>query len=177
ESQRLEARESALVRSRLPRLSAGGTYEATSSDILDPWEFGSGFVAFRWDLGTDLQRESDLLEARRLARQNQKRLEDELRGLEDSMAVAYAALEERIRALAVARTAASQAEENLRIRRQQFDVGRSTSDDVLDAETLLTSERAAAASALYQSHVRRAELLRLAGLPPSAELPAGEFHR
>ena len=177
ESQRLEARESALVRSRLPRLAAGGTYEATSSDILDPQEFGSGYVAFRWDLGTDLQRESDLLETRRLAARNKKRLEDELRGLEDSLAVAYAALEERIRALAVARTAATQAEENLRIRRQQFDVGRSTSDDVLDAETLLTSERAAAASALYQSHVRRAELLRLAGLPPSAELPAGEFHK
>jgi outer membrane protein len=170
ERQRLEARESALARTRLPRLSAGGNVEATTSDILQPQEIGSGFVAFRWDLGTDLQRETEIAETRRLAKQNEKRLEEELRGLEDALTVARDALEERLKALDVARGAVGQAEENLRIRRQQFDAGRSTSDDVLDAETLLTSERAAVASALYQSHVRRAELLRLAGLSPSADL-------
>ncbi len=58
-----------------------------------------------------------------------------------------------------------QAEENLRIRQQQFEVGRATSDDVLDANALLALERASVATALYQAHTRRAELQRLMGRP------------
>ncbi len=61
--------------------------------------------------------------------------------------------------------AVEQAEENLRIRRQQFDAGRATSEDVLDADTLLAVQRAALASALYQAHMRRAELQQLMGQP------------
>ena len=41
---------------------------------------------------------------------------------------------ERLAALAIAEQAVGQAEENLRIRRQQFDAGRASSDDVLDAQ-------------------------------------------
>ena len=48
-------------------------------------------------------------------------------------------------------------------RRDQFEVGRATSDDVLDAESLLARERASAANALYQAHARRAELQQLVG--------------
>ena len=58
-----------------------------------------------------------------------------------------------------------QAEENLRIREQQFAVGRATSEDVLDAEALLARQRATRANALYQAHVRRAELEQLTGRP------------
>jgi outer membrane protein TolC len=61
--------------------------------------------------------------------------------------------------------AVAQAEENLRIRRQQFDAGRATSDDVLDATALLAAQRATVATALYQAHTRRAELQALIGLP------------
>jgi len=40
----------------------------------------------------------------------------------------------------------------------QFDVGRATSENVLDAEALVAEERATLAQALYQAHTRRAEL-------------------
>ena len=58
-----------------------------------------------------------------------------------------------------------QAEENRRIRAQQFDVGRATSEDLLDAETLLARQRAALATSRYQAHVRAAELEELIGRP------------
>ena len=59
--------------------------------------------------------------------------------------------------------AVGQAEENLRIRRQQFDAGRASSEDVLDAQALVSNQRALRASALYQAHVRLAELHSLMG--------------
>ena len=86
-----------------------------------------------------------------------------MRALEQSVRATYRSAEERLAALATAQTAVGQAEENLRIRRDQFEVGRATSDDVLDAESLLARERASAANALYQAHARRAELQQLVG--------------
>jgi outer membrane protein TolC len=78
------------------------------------------------------------------------------------------AAEERLAALTSAETAVLQAEENRRIRGQQFDVGRATSEDVLDAEALLAQQRAVLATALYQAHTRRAELQQVMGLPLDA---------
>src|SRR5262249_50272586 len=43
EQQRLEDTETALVRSRLPRVSAGGAVDYTTSGIVQPQQVGSGF--------------------------------------------------------------------------------------------------------------------------------------
>ena len=75
------------------------------------------------------------------------------------------AAQERLSALDTARAAVDQAEENLRIRQQQFDAGRATSEDVLDADALLARQRATLATALYEAHTRRAELQQLMGEP------------
>ena len=75
------------------------------------------------------------------------------------------AAQERLAAYETAQVALGQAEENLRIRQQQFDVGRATSEDVLDAQALLEEQRATLATALYQAHTRRAELQQLMGRP------------
>jgi outer membrane protein TolC len=48
---------------------------------------------------------------------------------------------------------------------RQFDVGRATSEDVLDAQALLEQQRATLATALYQAHTKRAELQQLMGRP------------
>jgi outer membrane protein TolC len=72
---------------------------------------------------------------------------------------------ERLSAFDSATSAVGQAEENLRIRRQQFDAGRATSEDVLDAQALLTRQRAVAVTALYEAHSRRARLQQLMGAP------------
>jgi len=168
EQQRLEDTASALARSRLPRLEGGGHVDWQSSDVLQPQAIGGGFVGFRWDLGTDGRREAQIAEARIQAERNRLTIEGELRELEAAIRRTHRAVEERLAALAAAEAAVGQAEENLRIRTQQFDVGRATSEDVLDAEALLASQRATLASALYQAHTRRAELQQLMGLPLDA---------
>jgi outer membrane protein TolC len=165
EQQRLEATVTALERSRLPRFGAGGAMDYSTSDILTPPQIGSGFVGFNWDLGTDLRREAQIAEARIEAERNKVATERHLRELEAAVRAAQLATAERLAAYATAQAALGQAEENLRIREQQFDVGRAQSDDVLIAERLLAEQRATLASALYQAHTRRAGLQRLMGLP------------
>jgi outer membrane protein len=163
EQQRLEATATALARGRLPRLSGGGTVDYSTTDVLEPRRVGAGFIGFEWDLGTDTRREARIAEARVAADRNRLRIERELRELEQAVRSAHRAVAERLGALATAEAAVGQAEENLRIRQQQFDVGRATSEDVLDAEALLAAQRATLASALYQAQTRRAELQRLMG--------------
>jgi outer membrane protein TolC len=172
EQQRLEETTRALVRGRLPRVSGGGAIDYTTSDIVQPQDVGSGFVGFTWDLGTDTRREAAVAEARVAAERNRVGIERELRELERAVRLTQRALEERLTAFSTAEVAVVQAEENLRIRTQQFDAGRATSDDVLDADAILAAQRAVLASALYQAHTRRAELQQLIGLP--LDLAAGD---
>jgi outer membrane protein TolC len=165
EQQRLEETATALERSRLPRFGGGGAMDYSSSDILSPQQIGSGFVGFTWDLGTDLRREAQIAESRIEAERNQIATERQLRELEAAVRSAQLSAEERLAAYRTAQASLGQAEENLRIREQQFDVGRAQSDDVLIAERLLAEQRSTLATALYQAHTRRAALQRLIGLP------------
>ncbi len=165
EQQRLEESARALVSSRLPRFDAGGAIDYSSATIVQPQRVGSGFVGFTWDLGTDTRREAEIAAARHAAEQNRIAVGRELDEIEAAVRTTQRAAEERLAAAAAAEAGVAQAEENLRIRRQQFDAGRATSDDVLDAEALLAGQRATRAGALYQAHTRRAELQELLGLP------------
>jgi outer membrane protein TolC len=173
EQQRLEAQASSLGRSRLPRFEGGATIDWTNSEVIQPTRIGSGFVGFTWDLGTDGRREAEISAAREAVDRNRVAIEAELRDLEEAVRATQGAAAERLAALASAEAAVGQAEENLRIREQQFGAGRAASEDVLDAEALLTAQRATLASALYQAHTRRAELQQLMGLPLGA-LASGE---
>ncbi|MFN8544372.1 MAG: TolC family protein [Candidatus Binatia bacterium] len=171
EQQRLQEAATALARGRLPRFATGGNVDYSTSDLLQPQRIESGWLGFTWDLGTDGRREAQIAEARIAADRNRLAVEQELRELEAAVRATRRAAAERVAALAAADAAVGQAEENLRIRRQQFQVGRATSDDVLDAERLLAFQRAARASALYQAHTRRAELQQLMGLSLDAAVP------
>jgi outer membrane protein TolC len=165
EQQRLDDVATSLARGRWPRLSAGGTLDYSSAEVVQPQRVESAFVGFNWDFGSDGRREAQIAAARLAADENRIATERELRELETAVRTAQRSVEERLSAYAVAQVAVGQADENLRIRRQQFDAGRATSNDVLDAEALLAVQRATRASALYQAHSRRAELQRLIGLP------------
>jgi outer membrane protein TolC len=173
EQQRLEASATALSRSRLPRFSGGGSIDHSTTDVVDPKTLGTGFVGFTWDLDTDTRTQARLAEARAAVEQNRIRVERELRELEHAVRSTWGAAAERLAALTTAESAVGQAEENLRIRRQQFDVGRATSDDVLDAQRLLSLQRAVLASARYEAHTRRAELQALMGQPVTGLLADG----
>lgn len=177
EQQRLDATATALARSRLPRFSGGGSVDESNSEIVEPTLIGAGFVGFEWDLGTDTRREALIGEARVAAEQNRVRTERELREIEQAVRSTHRAAAERLAALDTSAIAVGQAEENLRIRQQQFDVGRATSDDVLDAAALLAGERATLATARYEAHTRRAELQRLMGRPLDALVAAPATER
>lgn len=161
----LEAELSALERSRFPQFSAGGAMDYSSSNLFEPNQIGSGFVGMRWDLGTDTQREERIGAARLAADENQVELETQLRALEQALRATHRSAEERLAALDTATAAIGQAEENLRIRQQQFAVGRAETRDVLDAQRLLAEQRAVLATALYEAQTRRAELQQLVGEP------------
>ncbi len=165
EQQRLEDTATSLVRSRLPRFAAGGGVDYTSSGLILPQDVSNAYVGMTWDLGTDGRREAQIAEARLQADKNRIAIERDLRELENAVRLAHRAVDERLAALAAAQVAVGQAEENVHIRRQQFDAGRATSEDVLEAQALLTGQRATLATARYQAHARRAELQQLMGLP------------
>jgi len=168
EQQRLEETARSLARSRLPRVSGGGAVDYSSATIVSPQRTESGFLGLTWDLGTDTRREAEIAAARIEAERNRIEIERELREVEASVRRACRSVEERLAAMAAAEAAVGQAEENLRIRQQQFAVGRAQSDDVLRAESLLALQRATLATALYDAHARRAELQQLMGLPLEA---------
>lgn len=173
EQQRLEASASSLVRSRWPRFNGGGAIDYSSSDILQPQDVASGFVGFTWDLGTDTRREAQIAQARAAIEGAKFTLERQLRELEAALRTTHSSVSERLIALDTATQAVSQAEENLRIRQQQYGAGRAQSDDVLRAQSLLSQQRATLASALYEAHARRAELQQLIGLPLSELVGSG----
>jgi len=164
EQQRLEENVHALESSRWPRFYAGGAIDYSTSDLLLPQRIESGFTGLAWDFGTDTRREAQIAEARIAADKNRVEIEGQMREIEAAVRSAQRAAEERLSALVAAEAAVGQAEENLRIRQQQFDSGRAQSDDVLLAEALLSQQRAVLATALYQAHTRRAELQQLIGL-------------
>lgn len=161
----LEAELSALERSRFPRFNAGGALDYSSSTLFMPQAIGSGFVGFVWDLGTDTRREERITAARLAIDENRIELEAELRALEQGLRATQRSVAERLGALDTAQIAVGQAEENLRIRRQQFEAGRAQTKDVLDAQRLLAEQRAVLATALYEAQTRRAELQQLMGEP------------
>jgi len=158
-----EAELSALERSRLPRFNAGGQMAYSSSHLFSPQEIGAGFIGFNWDLGTDTQREQRIVEAKLKVDENRIELESEMRSLEQALRDTQRAAAERLTALDTAEVAVGQAEENLRIRQQQFDAGRAQTRDVLEAQRLLAEQRAVLATALYEAQTRRAELQQLMG--------------
>jgi outer membrane protein TolC len=164
EQQRLEDSAASLARGRLPRFEGGGSIDYTSQNIIQPPRIGGAFVGFTWDIA-DAPREAEITQARIAVERNRTRVERTLRELEAAVRAAQGAVEERLAALATAETAVVQAEENRRIRAQQFDAGRATSEDLLDAEALLAQQRAALATARYQAHVRSGELDQLIGRP------------
>jgi outer membrane protein len=163
EQQKLEETARSIELGWLPRVTAGGAIDYSSSQLLEPSEFGSGFVGFTWNLDTDGRRAAEAAKARIAAERNRLEIERQLRDLEAVVRTTQQAASERLTALAIAEQAVGQAEENLRIRRQQFDAGRASSEDVLDAQALVSNQRALRASALYQAHVRLAELHSLMG--------------
>lgn len=173
ESRAAEERLVAAKRSRLPRVAAGAGYDATTADILEPNNYASAGVVVDFDIGS-FGREAEIARLDAIRDRTRILLDAGVRDVEALVRDSHDRVRERLAAVDLAKVAVGQAEENLKIRRAQFDEGRATSEDVLDASELVTRQRAILASSLYQAHARRAELQQLMGraLADLAE-PAG----
>ena len=165
EAQAIDERTTALTRARFPRVAVTAGYDASSAEIVQPQSYASAGVGLQWDLGSDLGRESEIAKLHQAAKRSRVLLDRSARDVEEMVRGAYDAALERLAAVDASEVATRQAEENLRIRREQFAVGRATSEDVLDASVMLSRERAGLATARYQAHARRAELQQLMGRP------------
>jgi len=167
EVQAADERLTAARRSRLPRFGASAGYDATTANVQNPNNYASVGVGVEFDLGS-FRREGEITSLEAATRRSRLLLDRTMRELESMVRNCHDRLQERLTAIDSAVAAVGQAEENLRIRRLQFDEGRATSEDLLDAAQLLTRQRAQQAAAVYQAHARRAELQQLMGEPLAA---------
>ena len=111
----------------------------------------------------NLRREGEIAKLDAAATRTRLVLDRTVRDLEKLVRDSHDRLRERLAAIDAARSAVAQAEENVRIRQVQFDEGRATSEDLLEASQLLVRQKAMLAASLYQAHARRAELQQLMG--------------
>ncbi len=167
EVQAADERLTARKRSRLPRFSAAAGYDATTADTLTPHDYGSVSASVEFDL-YDFRREGEIASLDAAARRSRLLLDRTVREVEGMVRDTHDRVRERLAAIDAATAAVGQAEENLRIRQAQFDEGRATSEDLLDAAQLLTRQRAQLSAAVYRAHAYRAELQQLMGEPLSA---------
>jgi outer membrane protein TolC len=174
-AQRLEVREldrtidqadhgvAAAKKKLIPQVNAMGNYTHFSGSQFQ--QENAAFVGIFaswdvWDWGTTTSGISSAnakLDQARIAR---KKLDDQVR-LEARQAFVNA--ETAREALAVAKTAVSQAEENFRIVTKKFEAAAATSFDVVDAEALLTQARGQVETGLYDLLIARAALARATG--------------
>lgn len=159
-----DQRLTAARRARFPRFAVGGAYDVSSADILQPNDYASGGVRVEMDL-LSLRREGEIARLDAAGRRSRLLLDRTVREVEALVLDSHDRVRERLAAMDAAQVAVGQADENLRIRQVQFDEGRATSEDLLDAAELAARQRATLASALYQAHSRRAELQQLMGRP------------
>ena len=174
-AQRLEVRELAqridqqdarvsAARSRLlPQVSAVGSYVHTEGSAFaqkDAAYVGALASWDVWDWGTTTSAIGEAAARREQAKLAKTKLEDDVR-LEARQA--FVDLDTAREALAVAKTALEQAEENYRIVTKRFEQAAGTSFDVVDAESLLTTARAQVENAQTGLLVARLSLQRATG--------------
>jgi len=151
-------------RSRFPRFAAGAAYDATTASTLQPNDYASVGVTVDFDL-VSLRREGEIAKLDAASRRSRLLLDRGVREVESLVRDSHERVRERLQGIDLAVFAVGQADENLRIRQVQFNEGRATSEDLLDASELAARQRALLASSLYQAHIRRAELQQLMGEP------------
>jgi outer membrane protein TolC len=153
----------------LPQVNAVGNYthvEGSAFQQADAAYVGVFASWDVWDWGTTTSGIAQADAKLQQARVARRKLEDEVR-LEARQAFVNAA--SAAEALAVARTAVTQAEENYRIVTKKFEANAATSFDVVDAEALLTQARGQTETALYDYLIARAALDRATGAPMPGE--------
>jgi outer membrane protein TolC len=164
---RREAAEAGHARAKwdlIPQLSAVATYQHTRGQgtfFPENAFFAGGVLKWElWDWGGKYY-------AMKAANKKTRQAELGLRLLRDGIQLqtkkAYLELNQSREALAVARAAIVEAEENYRIETKRFEANANTSTDVLDAQLALTRAKLSYTTALYGYYIARAALMRAMG--------------
>ena len=170
----------AVVGRELPELRGNVNAFATDNPFLSP----SNNITFNLTLdvpiftggarGARIRRARHETEAARI---RAEQLEDDIR---TEVFTAHREVVEQFRDLAVAKRSIESATESLRIQREKFNQGRSTSLEVLTATASLTNTKVEYLEALYAYNIAMHELQRVTGgdprempTPPSAEEGGG----
>jgi outer membrane protein len=151
-------------RARLrPQLGLSGGYTYFENQALDRDTFAMASIGFEWavfDGGRVRSRVASLRAAQQATSQRRSDVESQI---ELAVRQAWLALEESRARVAVTRDAVVQADENLRITRQQYAVGLSASTRVLEAEALRVQSARNRDEAVLDAELAVLELARAAG--------------
>ena len=151
-------------RARLkPQLGLSGGYTYVENQALDRETFAAAGIGFEWavfDGGQIRSRSASLRAAQHAASQ---RASDLRSRIELGVRQAWLAVGEARARVDVTRGAVAQADENLRITRQQYSAGLSTSTRVLEAETLRVQSLLNRDEALLDANLAALELARAVG--------------
>jgi outer membrane protein len=165
----LRAQESAARGGLLPEVGFVGRYIYSrpnpyafmeQDEFLGTWEAG---VSLRWGLFEGGARRARAAQARELRRAAEARLEDARELVVVDVSRHYLEAERATEALAVAAQVVEQAEEALRVTRQQFAEGAALPSQVLEAEAAYRGAGARQARARAEHAIARAALLRALG--------------
>ena len=148
----------------IPQVSAVATYQYTRGQgtfFPENAFFAGGVLKWEvWDWGNKYYAMKAAALKERQAELGRRLLRD---GVQIQTKKAFLELQQSGEALAVARAAIAEAEENFRIEKQRFDANANTSTDVLDAQLALTRAQLSYTTALYGYYIARAALLRSTG--------------
>jgi len=146
-----------------PQLALNLGYYHVDNTILDRQDFGYVGVGVQWTLFDGGQARARADAARSSARAEQQRLQDLRSRIQLQVRQAWLERTQAQSSLASAGDAVQQAEENLRVARQLYDVGSGTDTQVLDAESLRTTALTNRDDARFDLQVAQFELERAVG--------------
>jgi outer membrane protein len=132
----LDARARAEIGRLLPQVALVGGYNYLENDVLNRDDFSMVGIGIRWSLFDGGQARHRAAALRAGGRAARHRADDLRSQVELDVRRARLELDEAQARIAATRAAAAQAEENLRMVREQYDVGLATNADVLQAVAL-----------------------------------------
>jgi outer membrane protein TolC len=151
-------------RARLkPQFGVSGSYLYFENEALDRDTFAAASIGFEWAIFDGGQIRSRAASLRASQQATAQRANDFRSRIELGVRQAWLAVEEGRARVAVTREAVAQAEENLRITREQYAAGLSTSTRVLEAETLRVQSLLNRDEAVLDANLAALELARAVG--------------
>jgi len=151
----------------IPSVSAMGQYQHNEGSIMVPPAWTGGVVVdFNvWEWGASYYATEEAEAGLARARVGREEL---ARGIDLQVRTAWLKIKETAEKIEIARSAVAQAEEQLRLEQQRYEVQQAASTDVLDAQTRLTQARVTADSAAIERRIAFAALDKAIGREPRA---------